>query len=194
MEKINKWSDNRKFYTLFSIMIVSIGIFALWNYNKESRKNSDKTILNKTAKATFFYDLESHKDLDNTKIIMKGEAFSGEFSSLLNDTLEYGVTFIKKVNQVENFDKISTIGFSFRWKASEPLQDVIAVLSIQDVNSNEKLWVGNPVKDGSEDWNLSENAYTIDPAKFDGTDIIRIYVWNKGKRKLLIDDMTIELN
>lgn len=118
------------------------------------------------------------------------------FKSVLIDSLnEYGHTFQYSMNKLTcNLENI-LLRYKF-CSSSIDFQNVIQVISIVSADGNSISWRGldlNYFTIENNNWNDFVMSYKIpEDYKFNENDILKIYIWNKGYKKLNVD--CLELN
>jgi len=125
-------------------------------------------------------------------------SFSGKYSYVIDSNSEWSFTYtsplIKIIRNKNNFIDISVRGL-----LPVDLRDALLVASIGEGDSV-IYWGASSFSDFSEnkttknDWVNIHHSIKLSDIPVNNKDaLLKIYIWNKGKNRLLIDDFTIRL-
>lgn len=138
------------------------------------------------------FDFESSEDLGNYHLISNEKAFSGSKSSHLKSLDEFGVTFDRKLETFENYQKLSKVSCSFKIYTENTLNDLYAVMTI-DSDGKSVQWDAKPVANvATNNWTDVSFTFNISSEYLSGSNRIKLYCWNKGKNNYYMDDLKIE--
>jgi len=162
-------------------------------YNGFAVTNNTINYTDEKLNQNYFYDLENTKDLEGSESIGKGESHSGNFSCHLNSNFEYSVTINKKVKEVVQ-EPLKNIWASVWLKPMEADANAMLVVSITDASGKQIHWDGKSIENKpfpTNQWTKLNAGFKIPFEKINNDDIISIYVWNKNKSKIFVDDFEI---
>ncbi|OFY18150.1 MAG: hypothetical protein A2W98_07570 [Bacteroidetes bacterium GWF2_33_38] len=115
------------------------------------------------------------------KIRTTEKAFSGKYSILLDSTNNYGYSI--KIKNIKPYDQLNVEV----WEFSEI--DSAKCLIVADSKEDFFYKTGSNLSKQKNGWNLIQAQFEI-PIIYNGNEIT-IYIWNKDKKKFLLDDFKI---
>lgn len=122
-------------------------------------------------------------------------SFFGNKSVLIDSVTEYGPTFQYTMNKLTSNLENILLRFKFLPHSGD-FKDVIQVISIESADGKSISWRGLDLKYFSienNSWNGFVMSYKIpEDYIYNENDILKIYIWNKGFKRLNVDCM--ELN
>ncbi len=126
---------------------------------------------------------------------VNNDSFSGENSYYFNEEKEFGLVFTSNLSDLAP-NRNSLIDISIHAKSSAQLDDILITAEIQK-DGEQVHWSGIDFKDfqsTKNEWNTFFHSIKL-------SDIylgvpreectIKIFIWNKGKKRFLVDDFTI---
>ncbi len=144
----------------------------------------------------YYYDFETaNADIKGSEKIKKNSiSYSGQYVCDLSDGAEYGISVKKPLSHFGN-TPISTLGASI-WVY--PLQNELDLnLTFIVTNKNKKdftYWFGKSTAHGNfpaKQWTKLNSALNLPTDILSIDDDIEVGIWNKGKNKVIIDDLRI---
>ncbi len=142
-----------------------------------------------------FYDLDGMCDVENNRTIVNEKSFSGKKSCKLDEKEEYGVAFRSEKMTCDFFDKIERVDISFMLHAGKRPELATVVASITDASGNGLSWDGKTIVWGdscSTTWCKQQFQFSINRNLCKDGNVLKVYLWNKGKEKLYTDDYKVK--
>ncbi len=177
----------------------------IWNKGKEDFFVDDFAIrINGMVSGTVFnsgyipernidYDFEVPFEGENVEHYSQENAHSGKFSFLLNNSVSYSPSVVKKVSEVIDSEfKLITISVWLNQMTND--NEVVLVTTIRDQTGKEYFWQGRSTEKGKfpkGKWVKHKAQFKLPFEKIKPDDVIGIYVWNKGGNEVYIDDLSI---
>ncbi len=128
-------------------------------------------------------------------------SFSGEKSYLIDSLSEWSITFKKKLSEFEK-NKNDLIEISVKTYLQGNLKDAILVASLETKDSS-FYWGGTPFEifkienktsKGNFKWITIHHTFKLKEEYLKNKDLrLKVFIWNKGKNNILIDDFEIKL-
>lgn len=146
---------------------------------------------------TFSTDLEHPDSLSAAKpaswqnlgTVVEGRAYSGNKASQLDQDVEFSVVFEQKFGYISD-----SIPVQFTFKAmvysDEPLPTAYVVASIAGVEFYRNYSIAEFMPTAGK-WEQINTTFTL-PDSLKPSDKLKVYVWNKRKSKVWIDDLSLE--
>ncbi len=185
------------------LYIIIIGVTCCFFYFEKQKRNppiqelSSKEKFNSASteisNTNFFYDFETLDGISGTDNIKITTAHSGTKACDLSAGQEYGPSIIKTINDVSS-DSLKQVGASI-W--IYPLTDnpnTVLTLSIMNDKNESVFWDGKSTENNhfqKNKWTKLNAVFRLPTNKFSLNDKIYINFWNKGKEKVIIDDLEI---
>ncbi|MFM7901006.1 MAG: hypothetical protein ACKPAD_03380 [Bacteroidota bacterium] len=145
------------------------------------------------ANGLLYFDFESTEGILNTSTISTGNSFSGGMRSSLGPEIEYGAGKSFNLNDMFKSGKDSTIKVRFQVYSQDKLNDVLAVCSIESDGATLQ-WDGFSVPyEKIKTWQQAEFDFRIKPESIKPNSIVKIYLWNRGRSSLQMDDLYIQM-
>ncbi len=137
------------------------------------------------------YDFETASQTDNN-MLSKENFQSGQTSLLYTLDKEYGPTFTKQFNEFKNLSNLRMVEIEFKFFPCDSVKDIVPVIEIKD-DAKTIDWYGSGIfKDVKlNEWNSYKWQQVLSPKDLEKNYKLNFYVWNKGKRKFFIDDISI---
>jgi len=187
-----------KYYIIVFLIIVILTTVVLYLNLKNSNKVN---IANKTSEpfpnnsTSFIYDFEINNDLSNTNCITEEKANSGKKSSKVDSLNPYSTTINKKISDIKCSD-IKKVYYGAWIYTTEQNTDASLVLSIKDtINNKDILWIDISLNKSPltlNKWTYIEKAVNILPEQIKNGHVFNVYIWNRGKSTIYIDDIMID--
>ncbi len=194
----------RKKILIISGMVICIFIAFLIIFNNKGRKTdiippvsdtpapvSDTLSLPNEVFLTEFFDFESGDLLMSDNSISSEQAVSGTKSLKFTPALEFGATHEKKLDHISNIEGLREIQVNFKLFATQPLEEVLVVVTIEDPSGQNQLWIGNPVKTTPGKWMGISSDFEITSASLKKENKLKVYFWNKSKNTFYVDDIQL---
>lgn len=193
---------NRKvlFALIAGILLASVAIYFV--IGKKGHKKEEVTIdqeFEKTPElvlgevASYFYDLESVSDIGNYESVSDSRHLSGSKSCTLSESAEFSVTINKKVSEIPDFTKVKKIKYSFSCSADVVIKNPEVVVSIDDASGKSVIWLNQKFEYKPGTWKGFNFEFELKDVVLSGDQRLKVYVWNKGREKFFIDDLTLTL-
>lgn len=144
------------------------------------------------AAGMLYYDFESTEGLLNANTISAGAGFSGGMRSSLLPETEFGAGTSFKLSDLLQPERDSIIQVRFQVNAQGKLNDVLAVCSIESDGSTLQ-WDGfNVSYEKINTWQQATFDFRIKPESIQPNSVVKIYVWNRGRSALQMDDLHVQ--
>lgn len=177
-----------------------------WN-NKEFAKyygvSGVRVIKKKSCVTNLFllnFDSDENRKLKNGNSITSELSFSPPNSSLQNGIDSYSVIFEKLLGELdwEASSGLSTVDLDALVYSTDSVINAVFVISVDDPASGKNiLWLGQDLFSSnypSKNWNKEHFSAQIKQGLFlEPTYKISIYLWNRGKSKVYLDDFSINI-
>ena len=158
--------------------------------NKTDKKNTENSI-------SFTNDMENASAKIpmwlNENTVGEGEAHSGKFSCMMDETREYSYSFVAYFNNIS--DKLPKKVLLNAWLYSTVENPDISFVIGIDSSSKQIFWNSAVVKKDvplANVWTEVNYSFDINPNKPIGkNDKVTILLWNLNKLKVYYDDATI---
>jgi len=158
-----------------------------------SKTKVEGAIFNKTVLFEEFNSFEIPRWLSDSTLSLKGNAHTGNFSTRLDENVEFGAGFSAKINNIKA-NKNNTIQISCWVYGYEELKNSMLVFSISRGDSS-VIWRSTSLVDyanGEKEWSQVFMAYTI-TEEIEPNDELKVYLWNPSKGKFIADDFSIKI-
>jgi hypothetical protein len=120
-------------------------------------------------------------------------AHSGKYVSVIDATNEYSLGLVKQIKNISN-QTLDSVTFSYWVFLKNNDANAVTVISIETAQGKSLFWDGlylrKKVKE-INNWVHVKETFKI-PAGTDKNNILKLYVWNKSKEEILLDDFNIE--
>ena len=110
---------------------------------------------------------------------------------MMNDSIEYSVTFSKNVRDIPNFKSIKEIKVEFALFSEKQIQNASIVLAIDGPDGKSLHWTGDNVIGKENEWTNFTKVFPLEGSYIDNSSILKIFVWNKEKEVFYLDDLNI---
>jgi hypothetical protein len=209
LEKEADKKDNLYFGCLSSVSPIIIPLIQDYFPNIEKQNNyvggttylfSKKGKETRTTISNLCFDscnLKNWSSIDTTKIFSINDTIR-EDAYLIDNDVEWGPVFsvaLKDIMKNEN----NFIDISVKVKTKEDLDDVILVGSLESHGKNIS-WSGTGFKEfilsqqDKSDWIIAHHSIKLSDIYLKYNDIIlKVYIWNRGKKSFFFKDFTISL-
>jgi hypothetical protein len=175
---------------VFSVMVGNAKIMTAF------KVRSSELLYNKVngkSLMSFFTDFESAKEWWGNNLVGANSfgAHSGLNTTRVDSIVEYSDGLSIKANNLSNKEGI-ILKASF-WKYDiQPNSKGKFVISVEDKEGKNYFWraVNETKTNTTLGWEKVECAVELPTLKSEN-DIIKIYLWNQGKKQILIDDVSI---
>lgn len=167
----------------YGLLFLSIFFIASSCSNKQENKTSD---FNK-----FFNNGENDGCWINSNTLKVGPAFSGSISAQVDSTTEWGFGFKEVVGKVGDKIPVKITANAMIMRDSD-VDDATFVVSVDSDDKN-LLWQGTSIKGFApkpKEWSKLSVQFNL-PKDLKPTDKIGVYLWNKDKKKIFMDDLEI---
>ncbi|MGR6088508.1 MAG: hypothetical protein ACU4F9_10055 [Arcticibacter sp.] len=145
------------------------------------------------ANGMLYFDFESPNGILNTNTISAGNSFSGSMRSSIGPEIEYGAGISYSLADLIKTGKDSIIKVSFQVYSQDKLNDVLAVCSIESDGATLQ-WDGfNVPYEKSKTWQQAEFDFRVKPESIKPNAVVKIYMWNRGRSSLQMDDLYIQM-
>lgn len=146
---------------------------------------------------TFSTDLENPDSLvtaepiswQNLETVVEDKAYSGKKASRLNQEVEYSVVFEQKFGYISD-----TTPAQFTYKAmvfsDEPFPEAFIVASIAEVDYYRSYPIAEFLPTANK-WEQINATFTL-PDSLKPSDKLKVYLWNKKKINIWVDDISLE--
>ena len=149
------------------------------------------------AMVTFSTDLEQPDSAgtaepvswQNLETVAEGKAFSGNRASRLNQEVEFSVVFEQKFGYIAESNP-NQLTFKAMVYSDEPFPTAFVVASIAEADyyRNYPLAEFLPTADK---WEQVNATFTL-PDSLKPSDKLKVYVWNRKKSNVWVDDLSLE--
>ena len=163
-------------------------------FSKNSPSNNDTPIEYlgfETGTSNFWSSIDLSKITDSL-------SFSGEKSYIINNETEWGPTFSEDLNDIM-LNENNFIDISLKARAIDNMDDVILVATL-DADNGTIYWGGTNFNkfilpnQSNNKWITIHHSIKLSDVYLNYGNIrMKVYVWNKGKRNLFIDEFKIKL-
>lgn len=178
--------------------------FYLWNKGKKELHVDDlhfslygKMIVKDESLSTFatnyFFDLETQDGITGVENLKEGPAHSGKIVCDLSDGKEYGISIIKAIKDISE-TPLTKIGASVWFYPLEDNVNVVLTASVSNNKGETVFWAGESTELSpfpKNKWTKLNMLYNLPADKITPEDKIMINIWNKGKNRVLVDDLEI---
>ena len=195
MPSINEhfMTESQKKAALFIGVGVVIIFLALFFRNPKKDNGGDEADLPVKEMYNMNFDFDSPSELQGINLdSIHGK--SGHSASYYNDTLEFGATFKRAVTDLKDYEKIREVYFSFNINSEKDINDAVAVITIESPDGKSNHWDGVDIHSKAGSWEKKEQTFKIRKDKLNPYSTLKIFVWNRGKEKFLIDDFQIRFS
>ncbi|MEI7594312.1 MAG: hypothetical protein WCK02_01090 [Bacteroidota bacterium] len=165
------------------LIFLTVFIVASSCCNKEEKKTG-------TFKK-FFNNGETEGSWLNTNTLKEGPAFSGTKSAQVDSLTEYGFGFRDTLKNVGDNIPLKISANAMIMRPTE-IDDATLVVSVDRGDKN-LLWQGTSLKGFApkpNEWSKLSVQYNL-PKDLQATDKIAVYLWNKDKRKIYMDNFEV---
>ncbi len=140
----------------------------------------------------FTHDFEKHLLPGDSTFISGANSFSPFHCADISNT-EYGPAFDKALNDI-NYHKLTTVNASVNALTNGIIKDAFLVVTVAS-NDSVWTWIAADLNHWIKKINKWQPVYVSAelPLELTGEEHVKVYVWNKGKNNLLIDDLKITL-
>lgn len=121
------------------------------------------------------------------------QTHSGNYISLMNDTMEYSLAYNEKLTNI-NANVINGVEIEGWLKSKTTFPNAIVVIDFKDADGKEKTWRAydlDSIINEAGVWKNFKVSSNLSNANLDKDDDVKIFVWSKGKKEIMLDDLTI---
>lgn len=121
------------------------------------------------------------------------QTHSGNYVSLMNDTMQYSLAYNEKLTNI-NSAVPSSVEVEGWLKSSITMPNVSVIIDVKDIEGKEKSWRSIDLDSTLNEvgvWKNFKLSTNLSNADLDKDDDIKIFVWNKSKKEVMLDDLTI---
>jgi hypothetical protein len=188
-------NDQKKRFIVFSILVFS-GFSGAFLFLKKNSPTTETTIATEQPKDTLvsvsllseYFDFENSGDASTSS----EKAFSGKKSSKLSPTLEYGFGVNHLLGDIPSYKKLTSVSLVFECITENMDTSALYVFAINDKNGKNIYWNGVPIRSMKKDsWSNDSIHFKIKPEFLIPENAITFYAWNRNKKIIFIDDLTI---
>jgi hypothetical protein len=157
-------------------------------------KNASKPIIDSIwLVKTFFFDFENPGSLSGEEVLTEKNFVSGRKALQIKDKDEYSATFIRKISDLTNAFTITQIDLGLSYFNEGNTSNAKLVISLEDPAGKTIEWHGEELNGKPGSW--QQLAYTVNPSKVNlkGENVLKVYIWNQGKKNCIVDDLKIDL-
>lgn len=160
--------------------------------NEDQNENNIITVLNFESN-----DNKSWSSIDTAKY-NDSISFSGNKSYYFDNTTEWGPVYTEKLDRIITNEN-NFIDISLKAKALDNLDEVILVATLES-NGDNIYWGGTSFdkfvlsNSNNDNWVTIHHSIKLSDIYLNYCNILlKVYVWNKGKKSFFIDDFKIKL-
>ncbi len=202
----NTWIKNKIVFNVKPEWIVPDNSFRfyIWNRDKKELHVDDlkftlygKKIYKELAispfETNFFFDFENTNGITGTDNLKETTAHSGKIACDLSEGQEFGISVVKKMNEISS-EPITKISASVWFYPLTDNTNTVLTASIVNEKKETVFWGGKGTDVGSfpkNKWTKMNVVYAIPTDKLSMNDIVTVNIWNKGKNKIIADDLEI---
>ncbi len=137
------------------------------------------------------YSLENDS-LDFSQWLALRTSYSGRNAIEFKPEIEFGPVFQKKISDITKDGNLKSVSMKFNLNQAHVTNDLVSVVQIKD-NDKQVIWEGLIIKQSlnPNEWNMIELHHSFPEVIKNEDFIVNIYIWNKEKQKLYIDDFQI---
>jgi hypothetical protein len=121
------------------------------------------------------------------------QTHSGNYVSLMNDTMEYSLAYNEKLTNI-NSEVPNSVDVEGWLKSITTMPNVSIIMDIKDAEGKSKAWRSYDVDSAINEagsWKSVKWSTNLSNVDLDKEDNIKIFVWNKSKKEVMLDDLTI---
>jgi len=206
VSKSNEWNTNKFVFEIKPELLNAENEFSfyIWNRDKKQVIVDDfnfsifgKAIYNNTSVAhkttNYFYDFETTAGIEGAENIKNCMAHSGEKACDLSDGKEYGISVIKLIKDVADVP-LNKISLSVWYYPLENNANTVLTVSVVNANKETVFWEGKSTDTSpfpKNVWTKLNASFFLPSDKIAMEDKIQVNIWNKGKNKIIADDLEI---
>lgn len=143
-------------------------------------------------RSTFFNDCEGSVRWFQMGTCSREQAYSGEYSSKINREDPFSIGFTRPVNMIpsNNLNRVVVDLFYFQAYESSDAQVVMEILG----GDEKSVWINYHISDSKPplgEWIQVNTSFNI-PEVVHSHKLLKVYVWNPGKKPVFIDDLHIQ--
>ncbi len=119
-------------------------------------------------------------------------AHSGKYVSVIDATSEYSLGLVKQLKNISN-QTIDSVTFTYWVFLKNNDANAVTVISIENDQGKSLFWDGPSLRKKVNElnkWVQVKETFKI-PSNTDKNNILKLYVWNKSKEEILLDDFNI---
>lgn len=125
----------------------------------------------------------------NLETVAEGKAYSGSKASRLDGSVEYSVVFEQKFGYIAE-DKPNQFTYKAMVYAEETFPVAFIVASIAAADYYRSYPIAEFIPEAGK-WEQVNATFTL-PDSLKPSDKLKVYLWNKNKRNLWVDDLSLE--
>lgn len=185
---MNKSIGLKVFITL---VIISLAVFLTVRYRMTKPEISEQVETKMKDSIAFTFDFEHASDLKNIQTVTDFKAKSGTYSAMLNDSIEYSVTFSKNLSDIPDFKLVKEVKVECSLFSDKKIQNASIVLAIDGPDGKSIHWSGDNIYGKENEWSTFTKVFPLDGSYLDNSGILKIFIWNKEKEVFYLDDLNI---
>jgi len=195
------------FYILLAVFSIAFLAGARYVYKKKFVKiptmqpeannilNFDTKDIYLNNKRVIFVDFENYQKKEE---LYEKEAFSGKYSYKVFGKNSFSVVITKPVSEIgkENLGRAGISAYVYIFPEDFSTLDAQLVFAIVDPKGNNVAWNNVAMKSvfmKAGKWTKISGAFDIDINTISNDCVIKTYVWNSSKTKILVDDILVVL-
>jgi hypothetical protein len=186
----------KKRFVVFSL-IVLFGFLGAYQFlNKKSVAVEPQSVSPTIKKDSVFtasillesFDIEANSDPSTST----EKAFSGKKSVKLSPEVEYGFGVNHVLRDFPSYQKLTSVSVSFKCFSQVVDSSAVFVFAINDKNGKQISWNGGVINCAKkEDWSDVTIVFEIKPEFLNPDNTLVFYPWNKQKKTIFIDDISL---
>lgn len=206
IEKANTWVKSQIKFSINPELLIPENTFQfyLWNREKKELYVDDLNftlygkVIYKEEKSTqissnYFFDFETNGGLSGTDNLKACTSHSGKIASDLSEGQEFGVSVIKTVKEISDVP-LTKISASVWFYPLEENTNTLLTASVVNDKNETVFWGGKGTDTGKfpkNQWTKLNVSFALPSDKISMNDVVQVNIWNKGKNKIIVDDLEI---
>ncbi len=206
IEKANTWIKSQIKFSISPELLIPENTFQfyLWNRDKKELYVDDLNftlygkVIYKEEKSTqissnYFFDFETNDGLSGTDNLKACTSHSGKIACDLSEGQEFGVSVIKTVKEISDAP-LTKISASVWFYSLEENTNTHLTASVVNDKNETVFWGGKGTDTGKfpkNQWTKLNVSFALPSDKISMNDVVQVNIWNKGKNKIIVDDLEI---
>lgn len=177
------------------LLVCALAFFISCN---SANKNSDSSAKQQEIKIVQDFEnaidgLPNWRGSRTIQLLDSTQTHSGIYVCLMNDTMQYGLAYQEKIENLNSAipKSISVEGWL---KSNSTYPNVSIIVDIKDDEAKLKSWKSfdvDSVLNVTGTWKSFNWTTDLSKVNLEEDDDIKIYLWNKSKQEVLLDDFVI---